>query len=202
MSTVPLMRQADELLSLASQLGCEITGRISFGCFPILAPYVRPELLATAAEELPGLTLDTTEESLDPLTSGLQDGRHELAVGYDLGLDASLATEVLLTVAPHVVLPVGHRLARRRRIKLTALADEPMVLLDLPHSRITSPGCSKPQACDPIFDTGRTAQNLRAPSWPMGARTRPAPGTTRHRLALRSPFIGVDRTVQPARSLR
>ena len=129
------LRQADELQSLASHLGGEVTGRLSLGCFAILAPYVLPELLATAARELPDLTLDTTEESLDHLTTGLLDGRLELALGYDLGLDPNLFAEVLFTVAPHVVLPVGHPLARRRRIKLTALADEPLVLLDLPHSR-------------------------------------------------------------------
>ena len=130
-----LLRQADELQSLATHLGGEVTGRLSLGCFAILAPYVLPELLAAAARELPDLTLDTTEESLDQLTTGLLDGRLELVLGYDLGLDPNLVAEVLFTVAPHVVLPVGHPLARRRRIKLSALADEPLVLLDLPHSR-------------------------------------------------------------------
>ena len=39
------------------------------------------------------------------------------------------------TVAPHVVLAVDHPLARRKTVRLSALADQPMVLLDLPHSR-------------------------------------------------------------------
>jgi DNA-binding transcriptional LysR family regulator len=130
-----LMRQADDLQSLAAGLGGDVGGRLTFGCFAILAPYVLPEILAAAARELPGLALDTTEEPLDQLTAGILDGRLELGLGYDLGLDGSVDTEVLFTVAPHVVLPVGHRFARRKRLRLSALVDEPMVLLDLPHSR-------------------------------------------------------------------
>jgi DNA-binding transcriptional LysR family regulator len=130
-----LLRQADDLQSLAVHVGGDVTGRLSFGCFAILAPYVLPELIAAVALELPGLVLDTTEEPLDRLVTGIGEGRLELALGYDLGLEDSVESEVLFTVAPHVVLPVGHRLARRSRVRLTALADEPMVLLDLPHSR-------------------------------------------------------------------
>jgi len=130
-----LMRQADDVQLLAAHLVGEVTGRLAFGCFAILAPYVLPELLTAVATALPGLTLDTTEEPLDRLTAGVADGRLELALGYDLGLDPTLDTELLFTVAPHVVLPVGHHLAGRRTIALSDVADEPMVLLDLPHSR-------------------------------------------------------------------
>jgi DNA-binding transcriptional LysR family regulator len=36
---------------------------------------------------------------------------------------------------PRAILPVGHPLAAKRAVSLHELADEPMVLLDLPHSR-------------------------------------------------------------------
>jgi DNA-binding transcriptional LysR family regulator len=130
-----VLRGADDLQSVAADLGGAVTGTLALGCFAILAPFVLPELLTAADRELPGLTLDTTEESLDHLASGLRSGRLELALSYDLGMGAGVTAESLFTVAPHVVLPRGHRLAGRRRVRLSALADEPMVLLDLPHSR-------------------------------------------------------------------
>lgn len=46
-----------------------------------------------------------------------------------------MAREVIAEVPPYVVLPPGHRLAAQSKVRLRELADEPMVLLDLPHSR-------------------------------------------------------------------
>jgi DNA-binding transcriptional LysR family regulator len=65
----------------------------------------------------------------------LRNGTAELAITYDLALGAGIETEFLGDAAPYVVLPPGHRLANRKSIRLTDLADEPMVLLDLPDSR-------------------------------------------------------------------
>ncbi len=168
-----LLRRADELQSLASQLRGEVTGRLALGSFAILAPYVLPDLLTAVALELPDLVLDTTEESVDHLVTGLQDGRLELALGYDLGLDPSITTEVLFTVAPHVVLPLGHRLARRRRVKLTALADEPMILLDLPHSRDYFARLFDAAGVTPVVANARTAPNWRGP-WSRAAGRTPS----------------------------
>ncbi len=130
-----LLAQAGDLEQHASHLGGEVSGELVLGCFAILAPYVVPEVLTVAAARLPELRLASTEESHDQLAEGLLSGRTELALGYDLAEQPELDKQELCTVAPHVVLPVGHRLARRRRIRLDALAAEPLVLLDLPHSR-------------------------------------------------------------------
>ncbi|MEI8056382.1 MAG: LysR substrate-binding domain-containing protein [Actinomycetes bacterium] len=130
-----LLGHAQDLQSLAAHLGGDVTGQLRLGCFTILAPYVLPELLSAAADELPGLEIETTEEPLDRLAAGLHSGRFELALGYDLTIDDDIESTLLFTVAPHVVLPADHALAARKRISLTALTKEPLVLLDLPHSR-------------------------------------------------------------------
>jgi DNA-binding transcriptional LysR family regulator len=130
-----LLAQASELQQLASHLGGEVSGEFTLGVFAIVAPYVVPDLLSAASERLPDLALQTVEEPLDALVAGLHSGRYELALGYDLATHADLDVEVLCEVAPHVLLPADHRLARKRKVSLGALADEPLVLLDLPHSR-------------------------------------------------------------------
>lgn len=130
-----LLSQADDLQASASELAGQLTGTLRVGCFSVLAPYVLPELLAAAAAQYPGLEVEATEDSLDALEAGLLSGRFELALAYDLGFGAGVTRQPLFSVPPYVLLPADHSLARRRKVRLAQLADEPMVLLDLPHSR-------------------------------------------------------------------
>jgi DNA-binding transcriptional LysR family regulator len=130
-----LLGQAEDLQVMAGDLGDDLAGHLTLGCFAILAPFVLPPVLAAIDEGLPGLYVATTEEPLDRLETGLLEGRLELAIGYDIGFGDDVERTPLFPVAPHLVLPVGHRLAKRKKVGLGQLADEPMVLLDLPHSR-------------------------------------------------------------------
>jgi DNA-binding transcriptional LysR family regulator len=130
-----LIGQAEDLQAMAGELGDDLAGHLTLGCFAILAPFVLPPVLAAIDDELPGLYVATTEEPLDRLETGLLEGRLELAIGYDLGFGEDVERVSLFSVAPHLVVPVDHRLAGRKRVSLHQLGDEPMVLLDLPHSR-------------------------------------------------------------------
>jgi len=130
-----LLRQADELDGSAHALGEGLTGRMTIGCFAILAPYVVPPMVAAVDQELPDLELEPVEETLDALDKGLSDGRFELAVTYDLGLGESIDRTPLFSVGQHAILAASHPLAAADVVSLAELADEPFVLLDLPHSR-------------------------------------------------------------------
>jgi DNA-binding transcriptional LysR family regulator len=158
-----LLRQADDLDSSAHALGEGVGGQITIGCFAILAPYLLPPLLAAVEKDLPGLELVPVEETLDALDSGLRGGRFELALTYDLGLGDGIARTELFGIRPHALLPASHRLADSDAVGLAELADEPFVLLDLPHSRdyfgaaFTSAGV-KPQ----VRYRTRSAETARA----------------------------------------
>jgi DNA-binding transcriptional LysR family regulator len=52
--------------------------------------------------------------------------------GYDL--DDDIDHVRVGDATPYVLVAADHRLARRKRVSLRELGDEPMVLLDLPHS--------------------------------------------------------------------
>src|SRR5246127_272117 len=56
-----LLAQAADLLGAAEGLGNSLTGTVQMGCFSVPAPYVLPEVLATAAERFPGLQVETAE---------------------------------------------------------------------------------------------------------------------------------------------
>lgn len=130
-----LLAQAADLLGAAEGLGSSLSGTVQVGCFSVPAPYVLPDLLAIAAERLPGLHVETAEVNLAELAEGVASGRFELGIGYDLIDDDRLTRQPLCSLPPYVLLPGTHRWAKRRSVRLAELADEPMVLLDLPHSR-------------------------------------------------------------------
>jgi DNA-binding transcriptional LysR family regulator len=130
-----LLRQADDLGLASAAWGEGVVGTVSLGCFAILSPHVLPAVLATAAERYPDLQVEPVEESLDGVEQGLLSGRFEVALTYDLGLGAAIERTRLVDVPVCAVLPAGHPRARRRTVRIAELADEPFVLLDLPHSR-------------------------------------------------------------------
>lgn len=130
-----LLASAADLRGVAQGLGTSLSGTLSIGCFEVVAPYLLPELLAVAAEKLPNLHLQTTEVDLADLAEGVANGTFELGIGYDLVDDPRLKRWPLFELPPYVLVSGEHPIAGRAEIDLAELADEPMVLLDLPHSR-------------------------------------------------------------------
>lgn len=130
-----VLAHLDEVLGNARGRSDQARGHIRIACFSTLAPFVLPELLADLAEHFPGLEVEVMETEADGLSAALHTGQAELALTYDLGLGPEIERQVVAEVEPHVILPADHRLAGHSRIHLEDLANDPMVLLDLPHSR-------------------------------------------------------------------
>ena len=130
-----LLAHAAELAQDAAGLAEGLEGELDVGCFVTFAPFVLPGLLRVLAGEHPLIRVRPHEDDLKALPEGLRRGRYEIAVTYDLNLPQDIAFEPLVVVPVHVLLPGSHRLARRRSVKLTELAEEPLVLLALPESR-------------------------------------------------------------------
>lgn len=133
--TRALLAHLDEVLDGASGHVDQVRGTVRLACFITLAPFVLPRLLSDLGAQHPDLAVDVIETSADEVRTVLRNGTAELALTYDLALGAGLDVEYVGVAAPYVALPSDHRLAKRKSIRLTDLADEPMVLLDLPDSR-------------------------------------------------------------------
>lgn len=130
-----LLAAAADLRSVAHGLGSSLSGTLSIGCFSVVAPYLLPELLSVAAEKLPKLHLEITEVDLADLADGVADGTFEIGIGYDLVDDPRTTRWPLFHLPAYALVAGSHRLAGRDQLDLAELADEPMALLDLPHSR-------------------------------------------------------------------
>ncbi|MEV0703811.1 LysR substrate-binding domain-containing protein [Saccharopolyspora sp. NPDC050389] len=126
-----------ELVETARQSGTELVGTLTVGCFATLAPFRLPGLLAEFEARHPQVHVSLREGEHQALKSALRSGETELALLYGYDLDDDIDREVVGTAHPYALVSEDHRLARRknRKVSLQDLADEPMVLLDLPHSR-------------------------------------------------------------------
>ncbi len=133
--TRALLDHLDEVLDGASGHVDQIRGRVRLACFVTLGPFILPRLIAQLGEEHPELHVDVIETEAHAMRTALRNGSAEVALTYDLGLGAGVASEVLGVARPYVALARDHPLAQSGVVDLADLADEPMVLLDLPESR-------------------------------------------------------------------
>lgn len=129
-----LLQRAYSLDDFARELNDKISGKITLGCFSTLAPIWVPKLLARAKWQFPELIIEIVEQDLEQLQGGVLNGQYELVLVYGIGEHERIEIEEIASCEPYVLLPAGHRLAKRAELSLSELVDEPMVLLDLPHS--------------------------------------------------------------------
>ncbi len=130
-----LLKSAEDLQNAARELNAGESGVVALGCMVSLAPPMLPRILARFIAEHANVNFDTHEVSQEELLRGLRDGSLDLALTYDLALVDDIDFTPLIALAPYVILPKMHRLARVRKVALASLLNEPYVMLDLPHSR-------------------------------------------------------------------
>lgn len=108
---------------------------LTLGVYSTLGPRYAPDLIRRFTQACPGSTVTLLEDDIAALVHGLETGRLDLALLYDVGLPDSLHLTPLTETLPYVLLPPGHPLAGREQITLDTLAGDPVVMLDLPYSR-------------------------------------------------------------------
>lgn len=130
-----IVRKADGLYSFASEASDLVRGQVSVGCLVTLTPMLMPELSHSFNAAFPAARVRQVENNHEGLLEGLRDSKLDIAITYDLLIPESIDFTPLARLPPHVLLGEGHRFARRSALSLQDVADEPLVLLDLPISR-------------------------------------------------------------------
>ncbi|WP_077001241.1 LysR substrate-binding domain-containing protein [Variovorax sp. KK3] len=133
-------REAHALLTQAQALESprspELAGLLRVGCLSTLAPRWLPSILAQLRASHPAVEVQLHEGDTETLTRMLERGALDVALLYDLGLARPGVTiEPVAGLVPYALLPWGHRLAAHGSLALATLAREPLVLINLPHSR-------------------------------------------------------------------
>ncbi len=108
---------------------------LRIGVYTSFAPYVLPSILQRMHDAGMASPLRILEGDQRQVASALRDGAIDVALTYDLELDASLETEWLGSLSPYALLPARHPLAAKVALSLGDLANEPYVLYDIAPSR-------------------------------------------------------------------
>jgi DNA-binding transcriptional LysR family regulator len=130
-----LLRSASELERFAAELTHDLSGLLELGCLVTIAPVIVPALCRTFLDANPAVRLALVEAGHAELLDGLRDGSLTVALTYDLELAGDIDFAPLQTLPPYAVFAGDHPWASREQVSITELADEPLVLLDLPYSR-------------------------------------------------------------------
>jgi DNA-binding transcriptional LysR family regulator len=123
-----------ELAEVARSAGEALVGELTIGCFSTLGPFELPHLLSSSAQDYPDIRVSVVEAEHAALKQHLRSGRCELALMYGYDLDDDIDHVRVRDAAPYALVSKNHRLASRRTVSLRELGEEPMILLDLPHS--------------------------------------------------------------------
>lgn len=131
-----LLDGAFELQDLASAQDDRVSGTLSVYCYVTLAPVLIPPVLDDFASRHPDLDVRVVEGAADEVREAVLDGRCELAFLYDNdGAGVSLSSVTVRTSRPYVILAADHPLADREAVSLVEIAEEPLVLFDVPSAR-------------------------------------------------------------------
>jgi DNA-binding transcriptional LysR family regulator len=118
----------DALLELQRGEG----GRLRFASFPTANAVMMPRALAAFRDAHPGVELILSERDRDEGLAGVAERELDLALVYEFSLvpvvvAPTVRLHPLLTDAVYIMLPTDHRLARRRRLRMGDLAEEPWI---------------------------------------------------------------------------
>jgi LysR family transcriptional regulator, hydrogen peroxide-inducible genes activator len=156
-----------------------ISGPVSVGVIPTIAPYFLPPILATFSRKYPEAHVSVTEEITQPLLERLRAGTMDLAI-VALPVQArghEFQTFPLLVEKLYAVLPKQHALAKRHAVSLDELQDDPFLLLRDGHCfRETAVAACKRARLNPkiIFESGQFSSILSMVSAGLGVSIVPA----------------------------
>jgi LysR family transcriptional regulator, hydrogen peroxide-inducible genes activator len=156
-----------------------VSGPISVGVIPTIAPYFLPPILATFSRKYPEVRVTVAEEITPLLLERLRAGTTDVVIAA-LPLPArsqDFQSFPLRVEKLFAVLPNQHSLAKRRAVSLGELQDDPFVLLRDGHCfRETAFAACKRARLNPriIFESGQFSSILSMVSAGLGVSIVPA----------------------------
>lgn len=125
--------QAETLLKDAAQIESSETPssgatRLRLGCFTDLAPFLLAPALHHLRDTFPNIAITYFAASFEGLLNRLIDGQIDIAITYELTMDAGFTRTKLFDSQPKALMPPDHLLATAGMVSLADLAAHPLIL--------------------------------------------------------------------------
>lgn len=130
-----ILDDAAALNDLAGDISNKPRGPIAIGVLTSVAPLVSASIRRSFEAAYPDASVSLFEAHQAGLFNMLSRAEIDVAITYDMEIPKDVAFEEVIGLPPHVMLPEGHSLTKKKSISLEDLEGEPMILLDLPISR-------------------------------------------------------------------
>lgn len=155
-----LVKQAEQLYAVASEVGERVRGQLSLGCMVTLAPMVMPELSHSFTSAHPAARIVYVVGDHEQLLERLQRAEIDVAITYNLLIPEGVDFMPLASLPPHALVSEAGPLARHSAVSLGELVSEPLILLDLPISREYFLGLFMSEGLEPNVSARSTHQDV------------------------------------------
>jgi DNA-binding transcriptional LysR family regulator len=129
-----ILERVEQASGHARAIGAGSSGHLEIGLSGSLLLGPLPRLIASYRRSFPGVSVALHEMTPAAQLAALLDRRIDLSFSRTAVNDELFTSELAWPDPVLVALPRGHRLARRRRLELAELRDEPFVMLRLDSS--------------------------------------------------------------------
>lgn len=125
-----VLGELDDARGELGQLAAVARGRVTIGATSVVGPFDLPNALALFHAHHPGVSVTLRSGLIAKLLAKLDAGDVDLVLGpMHAGLASRYSAHRIADEQLLLILPVGHRLSRERRLTLADLRDEPFVCL-------------------------------------------------------------------------
>jgi len=128
-----VLEEAARIRELAQAGRNQLVGTLKLGVIYTVAPYLLPDLIPALHERAPQMPLEIEENLTENLEGALKSGRIDAAIIALPFNPPGVATEFLYEEPFQVVVPLGHKWAKRKSVSADELNGEHTILLNVGH---------------------------------------------------------------------
>ncbi len=129
-----VLNGAREIATIAADISGTARGPLAVGCLLTFAQLVLPRLRRGFESGYPDVRIVQRELNQAEILLALQRSEIDIALTYDMDIPTDLNFIGLVRLHPFALLHAGHELAEQTSVSIADLAEQPMILLDLPIS--------------------------------------------------------------------
>jgi LysR family transcriptional regulator, hydrogen peroxide-inducible genes activator len=124
-----ILNETNNLKEIAKKNKDELKGDLKLGVIYTIGPYLLPKLISVINKQASELTLIIEEDYTKNLAPKLKSGEIDVAILSNPFEESGITTELLYKEPFQVVLPSGHPLTKKKKLKASDLIDDTMLLL-------------------------------------------------------------------------